>query len=113
MFAMDVKEPSTFFRDYISANQNNTFSKSILIKLDMKNTFNLVHHDHLLKVCHHHTPAVYNLARLAYQHQSKLFCRDQIILSASGVQQGDLIDSLLFALAVDDITSSVSALLNI
>ena len=97
-----------FIRDYISANQNNTFSKSILSKLDMKNALYAVRCDHLLEVCHHRGPSVYNLASLTYQQQSKLFCMNQIISSASGVQQSDPIGPLLFALAVDDI-----ALLNI
>ena len=47
---------------YISANQNNNFLKSILIKLDMKNAFNA---DHLLEVCHYRAPSVYNLSRVA------------------------------------------------
>ena len=89
-----------------------TLSKSILIKLDRKNAFNAVRRDHL-EVCHHRAPSVYNLARLAYQQQSELFCKDQIISSASGVQQGDRIGPLLFALAVDGIARSVSAPLNI
>ena len=38
-------------RDYISANQNNTFPKSILIELHMKNAFKAVCRDHLLEVC--------------------------------------------------------------
>ena len=99
------KGPVHSIRVYISANQNNIFSKSILIKLDMKNA---VRRDHLLEVCHHRAPSVYNLARLAYQQQSELFCKDQIISSAYGVQQGDPIGPTLFALADDDIARSVS-----
>ena len=57
--------------------------------------------------------SIYNLARLAYQHQSELFCRDQIISSAPGVQQGDPVGPLLFSLAADDIARPVSAPLNI
>ena len=108
---MDVKGPS--IGDSICDSQNNTFFKSILIKLDIENAFNAVCHDHLLEVCHQRAPSVYNLTRLAYQHQSELFCGDQIISSASGVQQGDRIGPLLFALAVDDMARSVSAPLNI
>ena len=78
----------------------------------MKNAFNAVRRDHLLEVCRHRATSVYNLARLAYQQQSELFCRDQISY-ASGVQQDDPIGPLLFALAVDDIARSVSAPLNI
>ena len=108
---MDVKRPP--IRDYISDHQNSTSSKSILIKLDIKNAFNAVHLDHLLKVCHHRALSVYNLARIAYQHQSDFFCKDQIISSASGVQQGDPIGPQLFALAVDDIARSVSEPLSV
>ena len=46
--------------------------------------------DHLLQVFSHHVPSVFNLARLAYQHQSQLFINDRLISSASGVQQGAL-----------------------
>ena len=108
----ECEEAVYSIRDYISDYQNNTF-KSILIKLDMKNAFKAVRLDHLLEVCHHRVPFAYNLAQLAYQHQCKLFGKDQIISSASGIQQADPIGPLLFALAVDDITRSVSTPLNI
>ena len=78
----------------------------------MKNAFNAVRRD-LLKVCHHRASFVYNLARLTHQHQSELFCQNLIISSACGIQQGNSIGPLLFALAGDDIARSVSAPLNI
>ena len=85
----------------------------ILVKLDMKNAFNSIRRDHLLDVCHTRIPSLYPLAHLAYSTPSLLLASNELIESASGVQQGDPLGPLLFALAVDDIARSATSPLNI
>ena len=88
-------------------------NKGVMVKLDLKNAFNSVRRDHMLEVCHRRAPSIFPLARLAYGSPSSLLVTDKIIHSSTGVQQGDPLGPLLFALAVDDIARSLSSPINL
>ena len=68
--------------------------------------------DHILRVCLSRTPRVARLAHLAYFKDSIVLASGHAIQSSSGVQQGDPLGPLLFALAVDETARSVSTELN-
>ena len=88
-------------------------NKGVMVKLDLKNAFNSVRRDHLLEVCRRRAPSIFPLARLAYGSPSSLLVTEKIIPSSTGVQQGDPLGPLLFALAVDDIARSLSSPVNL
>lgn len=88
-------------------------SSSILLKLDMKNAFNSIRRDHALEVCHQRTPPIFKLAHLSYSHPSLLIASDNIISSATGIQQGDPLGPLLFAMAIDGVARSIASPFNI
>lgn len=85
----------------------------VLVKLDVSNAFNSIRRDHLLETCQSRAPELLNLAHLAYGKPSSLYIGENVIPSASGVQQGDPLGPLLFALGVDHIARSVSSPINI
>ena len=85
----------------------------ILVKLDMKNAFNTIRRDHFLKTCFLRAPTLYQLAHHAYAAPSDLLFGSDIIQSKTGIQQGDPLGPLLFALGVDEVARNVSTPLNI
>ena len=85
----------------------------IIVKLDMMNAFNSVRHDHVLQTCLDRTPEIAELSFLAYGKPSSVIAAGHSITLSTGVQQGEPIDSLLFALAVDQIASGVESELNV
>ena len=85
----------------------------IAVKLDVRNAFNSVRRDHMLEICKRRCPLIYNLVYLSYGTPSTLIAGGSTISSSTGVQQGDPLGPLLFALAVDDVARSVSSPLNI
>ena len=85
----------------------------IIVKLDMMNAFNSVRRDHVLQTCLDRTPEIAKLSFLAYSKPSLVIASAHSITSSTGVQQGDPIDPLLFALAVDQIASGVDSKLNV
>ena len=89
------------------------FRISILVKLDMKNAFNMVRKYHILEICERRILSRHRLASLAYSSVSDLVIRDNHVQSASGVQQGDPLGPVLFSLAIGNIGSSVKSLVNI
>ena len=86
---------------------------NVLVKLDMKNTFNTMRRDHFLEVCSSRAPSILCLASTAYATSSHLVIGNETILSETGVQQGDPLGPVLFALAVDEIARSVRSPINI
>ena len=73
------------------------------------NAFNSVRRDHVLQTCLDRTPEIAKLSFLAYNKPSSVIASGHSISSSTGVQQGDPIESLLFALAVDQIASGVDS----
>ena len=74
---------------------------NVLVKLDMQNAFNAVRRDHFLKVCSSTASSMLRLALTAYATCNHLVIGNETITSEIGVQKGDPLGPVLFALAVD------------
>ncbi|XP_029654224.1 uncharacterized protein LOC115227578 [Octopus sinensis] len=84
-----------------------------MVKLDVSNAFNSIRRDHLLECCRELVPFAYPLVHLSYASPSILMFDDVPISSATGVQQGDPLGPVLFALGVNSIAHSVRSPVNI
>ena len=98
----------TFITNNIDSNDH-----KIISRLDIMNAFNSVRRDHVLQTRLDRTPEIAELSFLAYSKPSSVIASGHSITSSTGVQQGDPIDPLLFALAVDQIASGVRSELNV
>ena len=87
--------------------------KNVLVKLDMKNAFNTLRRNHFLELCLSRAPSILRLISTAYATSSHLVIGNETILSETGVQQGDPLGPVLFALAVDEIARSARSTINI
>ena len=76
---------------------------AVLVKIDFTNAFNCVNRQAFLEQCRHHFPGLSRWAEWCYAQPSKLFFGPETISSENGVQQGDPIGPLLFALALQPI----------
>ena len=101
------------FRSLIESETTSSDKNLIAIKLDMRNAFNSIRRDHILEVCLRRTPSVYPLAYSAYACPSVLLASGNVLESQTGVQQGDPLGPLLFALGVDDIAKSITSPFNV
>ena len=99
-------------RKFIS-NEIDSHYPKVMVKLDMKNAFNSVRHDHVLQTCLDRILEIAKLAFLVYSKSSSVIASVHSITSSSGVQQGDPIGPLLFTLAIDQIASGVQPELNV
>ncbi|XP_029657117.1 uncharacterized protein LOC115231182 [Octopus sinensis] len=84
-----------------------------MVKLDVSNAFNSIRRDHLLECCRELVPFAYPLVHLSYACSSILMFNDIPIYSATGVQQGDPLGPVLFALGVNSIAHFVRSPVNI
>ena len=75
----------------------------LLLKPLTASVTNTVRRDHLLEVCSSRAPSILRLALTAYATSSHLVIGNERTLSETGVQQGDPLVPVLFALAVDEI----------
>ena len=98
----------TFITNNIDSNDH-----KVIVKLDMMKAFNSVRRDHVLQTCLDRTPEIAKLSFLAYSKPSSVIASGHSITSSTGVQQGDPIGPLLFALAVDQIASGVDSELSV
>ena len=99
-------------RTFITNNMESSEHK-IIVKLDMMNAFNSVLRDHVLQSCLDRTSVIDKLSFLAYSKPSSVISSGHSMTSSIGVQHGDTIVPLLFALAVDQIASGVESELNV
>ena len=72
----------------------------MLLKLDFKNAFNSLRRDKMLMTVRESIPELFRFVHSAYAQPSSLFCRDQVVESSEGVQQGDPLGPLLFCLTI-------------
>ena len=86
---------------------------SVLVKVDVRNAFNSVRRDVMLKAIHDRCPETYRLAFQAYSAPTPLHIGDYTIPSRCGVQQGDPLGPVGFSLAIDDCARSMKSLLNV
>jgi len=88
---------------------DNATGASGLVKLDFANAFNAVSRTAVVAAVASHLPELERLVRCAYGAESTLLFGDHVIASACGVQQGDPLGPLLFALAIRDISHGGAA----
>jgi len=75
-----------------------------IVKLDFANAFNAVSRASVVNAVNAHFPQLERFTRCAYGSRSTLLFGDYVIPSASGVQQGDPLGPLLFAVAIRHIS---------
>ena len=93
-------------RQWCERNQN-TNGKLIFVA-DFKNAFNTVNRERFLREVRHYMPGLARWAEWCYGRPSKLFFDGVVISSEVGVQQGDPIGPLLFALALQPVLVQLS-----
>ena len=80
-----------------------------VVKLDFKNAFNCLRRDKMLAAVRDVAPELFQFVYSAYQTPSSLFCRDHIIQSEEGVQQGDPLGPLLFCLTIHPLVTKLTS----
>ena len=100
-------------REYINWHRESESTSEVLVKIDMNNAFNCIRRDVFLAAIRSRVPEIYPFARFAYHAPTPLFYGDHEISSSSGIQQGDPLGPLAFALGVDSCARSVNCPLNV
>ena len=100
-------------REYVSSCTAEPSSPRILVKVDVKNAFNTVRRDFVLRQLRERCLLLYPMAWQAYHTPSPLHIGDDVITSSCGVQQGDPLGPALFALAVDPVARAMQSELNV
>ena len=88
-------------RRFLSLNKDS--SSRIAIKLDFRNAFNSVRRDTMLSMVAKVAPSIYNFCKNVYSFQPILDYHNKEIRSATGMQQGDPLGSLLFCITIQPI----------
>ena len=87
--------------EYVSVCSTDNRVDRVLVKVDMRNAFNSVRRDVLLREMWNLCPDIFPLVWQAYWTSSPLYFGDILVECYTGVQQGDLLGPLAFALAID------------
>ena len=85
-------------RQWCSRNSLNP--SAVFVKVDFTNAFNCVDRQAFLEQCRHHFPGLSRWAEWCYTRPSNLYFGPNTIASERGVQQGDPLGPLFFALAL-------------
>ena len=93
-------------------NSNNPTSSNIMLKIDITNAFNTVNRAAMLKEVQTRCPEIFNLVYQSYSFHSPLYVKEATVMSQTGVQQGDPLGPLLFALTLDPIIRSIQSPMN-
>ena len=102
-------------RAYVKSPEN---KNKVLLKIDMKNAFNQVRRDVILKLVKEHTPEIFQYVYQCYSQTTSLFFGSYsedgcVIDSKEGVQQGDPLGPFLFSLVMRNLTKSLKSELNL
>ena len=74
----------------------------VVLQVDMRNAFNSISRDAVLRGCLAKVPSAYNWMRFCYGGASPLFCQGRLLCASHvGVHQGDACGPLGFALGLD------------
>ena len=85
----------------------------VLLKIDMRNTFNSLRKDSFLSVARVRTPGLYSLLWQANSSPIRLFFGEVEFASETCIQKGDPIGPTLFALSVDEAARGVLSAFNV
>ncbi|XP_061724753.1 uncharacterized protein LOC133530732 [Cydia pomonella] len=88
-------------------------SDTVIVKLDIKNAFNTVERDVILKEVKNHTPSLYPFLFQCYSSPSNLFYDGSEIASQVGAQQGDPLGPRVFCLAMQSAITALESPLNV
>ena len=97
-------------RKFIKASHANP---KILLKVDFSNAFNNIRRDVMLKELRKRNPEFYPMIYQAYSTGSNLLFGNEIILSLSGAQQGDVLGPYLFSLSIQNLIHDLKSELNV
>ena len=81
----------------------------VLLKVDFQNAFNTVDRAALLRLVRLHLPGLSPWAEWCYDHHSRLLFHGCALTSEAGVQQGDPLAPLLFAMALQPALQAASS----
>ncbi|KAL5502816.1 hypothetical protein EMCRGX_G009650 [Ephydatia muelleri] len=81
----------------------------VVMKIDLRNAFNLVSRQALLDECSAHFPELLQWAAWCYGQHPLLWSPIGTIMSDSGVQQGDPLGPLLFCLVLQKVLSAIAS----
>ncbi|KAJ0900450.1 putative RNA-directed DNA polymerase [Helianthus annuus] len=79
----------------------------VMLTIDFSNAFNLVDRSAMLKEVHRVCPSLSPWVNFLYGQPARLYVEDNCIWSTTGVQQGDPLGPLLFALALHPLITRV------
>ena len=86
-------------RKYVKYNHS---TSKVLLKVDFKNAFNLLRRDGMLQLVKTNFPRLFPMVWQCYSSGSHLYFGSDIIISATGIQQGDPLGGFLFSLGIND-----------
>ena len=87
---------------YVQSRHASGASDYVVLQVDMRNAFNSISRDAVLKGCQAKVPAAYNWLRFCYGGASPLICQGRTLCASYvGVHQGDACGPLGFALGLD------------
>ena len=87
--------------------------RSVLLKIDMHNTFNSLRRESFLSAARVRTPGLYSLLWQAYSSQTRSFFGEEGFASETGIQQRAPIGPAFFVLSVDEAARGVQSELNV
>lgn len=83
--------------------------KMSMLLIDLSNAFNIVYRSHLIKEVRLHCPGISRWVEFCYARPARLYYDQHILSSVLGVQQGDPLGPLLFALTLHPLVKSIAS----
>ncbi|XP_026456108.1 uncharacterized protein LOC113357059 isoform X2 [Papaver somniferum] len=83
-------------------------TKSMLL-IDFSNAFNMVDRSTIIREVRTHCPIISRWVEFCYMQPARLYYQEHLLSSTQGVQQGDLLGPLLFALALHPLIEKIAS----